>query len=130
MSGKIKVKMSKIRGDSLLHWAIVLAVVSASFILVRTYLKDVLRHKVEGVSAYLLWKGTNYTPLESEAATKAVSYSSQSQRAQQVERKDKAVTARFYDYSNITTGERAYSVSAEDGAQHELKTVNLSTIIH
>ncbi|MDD5155806.1 MAG: hypothetical protein PHF11_04895 [Candidatus Omnitrophica bacterium] len=120
--------MAKIRGDSLIQWTIVIAAVSASFILVRTYFKDALRRKVETASAYLLWNGTSYAPQESSEASKAITYSNQSQTSRQVERKDAQAIARFYDYGNVTSSETSYSASAEEGAGHILKNVNVSAI--
>ncbi len=121
----------------MLTWTIVLAVVSASFIFMRGFFKDALRHKVEDVSAYLLWNqtntllpnGTSYAPIESETATKQIAYTNQRQTTQKVERKEADVTAKFYEHSTISSGERSASASAEEGAEHILKTVDVSTAV-
>jgi len=129
--------MKKRRGDSLLTWTIILAVASASFILMRGFFKDALRHKVEDVSAYLLWNqtnsllpnGTSYAPIESETAAKQITYTNQSQSVQKVERKVTDVTAKSYEYSVVSTDERSASASAEDGAEHIVKTIDISTVV-
>lgn len=121
--------MNKKRGDSLLNWTIVLAVASASFLLMRNVFKDALRHKIEAVSVYMLWNGTNYTPPENDVAVSALSRAHQSQTVKQVEVKDPAVAAKIYDHTNVAMDERSASVSAEDGAEDVVKGIDISTIV-
>lgn len=118
-------KTVKNRGDSLLTWTIVMAVMIASILVIRAPLKRSIQSRVTGVADYAFWRawGLPSQQHKDDLSSKSKASSSQTQASEQTEE-----GAGFTYKSETKTGESPdeyISVSVEQGAEGLLKTIDL-----